>query len=134
MTNREAGERLVREARRIFKRELQAAWAERDFNLVVRRAQEVVELSLKGALRILGVDFPKVHDVAPVFVEQVRRKRGQISEEILIEIQRISSWLSEARAPAFYLERIYGEADARRALSEAEFILNEIQKAFAIEE
>lgn len=133
MTNREAGERLVREAQRIFRRDLQAAWAEGDYNLVVRRAQEVVELSLKGALRILGVDFPKVHDVGSVFVEQMRRKGGMVSEEVLSEIERISAWLSEARAPAFYLERAYGEPDARRALSEAEFTLVEVKKAIGME-
>lgn len=133
MTNREAGERLVREAQRIWGRDLQAAWTENDYNLVVRRAQEVVELSLKGALRILGVDFPKVHDVGPVFVEQMRRKGGQASEEVLAEIQRISAWLSEARAPAFYLERVYGEADARRALTEAKFALGEVKRALGME-
>lgn len=132
MTNREAGERLIREAQRIFGRDLKAAWAERDYNLVVRRAQEVVELSLKGALRILGVDFPKVHDVGPVFVEQMRRKGGQVPEEILAEIQRISAWLSEARAPALYLERVYGEADAQRAFAEAEFVLGGVEKAFGM--
>lgn len=132
MTNQEAGERLVREAERIFRRDLQAAWAEGDYNLVVRRAQEVVELTLKGALRILGVDFPKVHDVAPVFVEQMQRKGGQVGGEALAKIQRISAWLGEARAPAFYLERIYSEADAQRALEEAAFTLDEVKKAFGI--
>ncbi len=42
MTNREAGEALVREARRIFNRDLYAAWEDRDYNLAVRRAQEAV--------------------------------------------------------------------------------------------
>lgn len=41
--------------------------------------QEVVELALKGALRILGVDFPKVRHVVPVFAEQMRSK-GVASE------------------------------------------------------
>lgn len=129
MTNREAGERLVREAQGIFQRDLQAAWNERDYNLVVRRAQEVVEIGLKGALRVLGVDYPKVHAVGPVFVEQMRRKGGRIPEETLTDIQRISAWLAGARGPAFYQERVYAEADARRALSEAGFVLDEVRRA-----
>jgi HEPN domain-containing protein len=128
MTNRQVGEQLVREAQRIFDRDLRAAWAEGDYNLVVRRAQEVVELSLKGALRLLGVDFPKVHDVGAVFVEQMRRKGDQVSEATLLAIQSISAWLGEARTPAFYL-RLYGEADAHRALTEAELVLTEVKRA-----
>ena len=132
MTNREAGEPLVKEAQRIFERDLKAAWTEGDYKMTLRRAQEVVELALKGALRILGVDFPKVHDVGPVFVEQARGKGGQVPEGILEEIRRISAWLSEARAPAFYLDRTYGEADAQRAFAEAQFVLTEVRKAFRI--
>lgn len=37
------------------------------YGSVARRAQEVVELAWKGALKMLGVDHPKVHDVALVF-------------------------------------------------------------------
>ena len=132
MTNQEAGEGLVREAQRISERDLTSAWRDRDYNLVVRRAQEVVELALKGSLRILGVDFPKVHDVGPVFVEQMQRKGSHMPLETLEEIRRISAWLSEARAPAFYLERVYGEGDARRALTEAEFVLASVRKAFGM--
>lgn len=132
MTNQEAGEGLVREAQRISERDLKSAWTDRDYNLVVRRAQEVVELALKGSLRILGVDFPKVHDVGPVFVEQMQRKASHMALETLEEIRRISAWLGEARAPAFYLDRTYGEADAQRAFAEAEFVLTEVRKAFRI--
>lgn len=117
MTNHETGERLVREAQRIFERDLKAAWTEGDYNLVIRRAQEVVELSLKGALS----------DVGSVFVEQMQRKGGQLPDTTLFEIQRISAWLSEAPAPAFYLDRVYGETDASRALVEAEYILGEVK-------
>jgi len=128
VTNREAGEVLVREAHRIFDRDLRAAWEDRDYNLVVRRAQEAVELALKGALRILGVDFPKVHDVGPIFVREARRKGGVSSEEELAEVQRISAWLAEARAPAFYLERPYGEDDARTACDGARFVLDVVTR------
>lgn len=52
-----------------------------------------------------------------VFVEQMRKKGAGVPEETLTEIQKISAWLGEARAPAFHLERVYAETDARRALT-----------------
>jgi len=124
----EAGETLIRESESILRRDVQSALDEGDFNMVVRRAQEVVELALKGALRMLGVDYPKVHDVAPVFSEQVRQKRGAVDVEVLEQIEDISFWLSQARAPSFYLERDYGEEDARQALRDAVFVLTEVRK------
>lgn len=35
---------------------------------------------------MLGVDCPKVHDIAPVFSEQVRQKRGMVDVEVLERI------------------------------------------------
>jgi len=124
----EAGETLIRESESILRRDVQGALDEGDFNMVVRRAQEVVELALKGALKILGVDYPKVHDVAPVFSEQMRQKRGAVDVEVLEQIEDISFWLGQARAPSFYLERDYGEEDARQALRDAVFVLTEVRK------
>jgi HEPN domain-containing protein len=112
---RTEGLMLMREGERILQRDVQAALKDGDFNVVVRRAQEVVELNLKGALRVLGVDYPRVHDVGPVFSEQVRRKRGAVDEKVLEQIEDVSLWLSQARAPAFYFEQDYGEQDAQRA-------------------
>ncbi len=66
-TDRELGERFLKEAEWIFEIDLKNALREENYNIVVRRAQEVVELSLKGCLRMLGIDYPKVHDVGSVF-------------------------------------------------------------------
>jgi len=128
----EEGEKLLHESERILWRDVQGALDEGDFNLAVRRAQEVVELALKGALKMLGVDYPRVHDVAPVFSEQVQQKRGAVEIEVLERIEEISLWLSQARAPSFYFERDYGEADARQAFQDAGFVLAEVKKIFGI--
>lgn len=45
MTNRESGKKLIKEAERIFTRDLKAAVEDEDYNMVVRRAQEVVEMA-----------------------------------------------------------------------------------------
>ena len=71
MSSREEGEKLLREAERILQREAEGALSEADFNIAVRRAQEAVELCLKGALKMLGVEYPKIHDVGSLFSEQV---------------------------------------------------------------
>lgn len=51
-TTREQGEKLLKEAQWIFEKDLKGAIEEENYNLAIRRAQEVVELSLKGCLRI----------------------------------------------------------------------------------
>ena len=94
------GKQLIAEGERIYRRDVQDALQEDDSNLAVRRSQEVVELTLK----VLGVDYPEVHDVAPVFSEQLRQKRESVDAQELDRIEEISLWLAQARAPAFYLE------------------------------
>jgi HEPN domain-containing protein len=66
-SNKELGERLIDEAERICKWDLKTAIEKEDWNLAIRRSQEVVELSLKGALKFLGIDYPKAHDVGFIF-------------------------------------------------------------------
>jgi hypothetical protein len=51
-------ERYLREARN--------AYAEGDFPTAIRRNQESVELSVKAALRLLGIEYPRKHDVSDV--------------------------------------------------------------------
>lgn len=130
MTNRERGEKLINQAEKVFERDLKSASETEDHNMVVRRAQETVELALKGALKVLGVDYPKVHDVGSIFAEQARKKGIQVTKESLGRIERISLWLAQARAPSFYGERDYGREDSRKALEDAEFVLKEIKEEF----
>jgi HEPN domain-containing protein len=124
-TNREQGEKLLKEAQWIFERDLKIAVDEENYNLAVRRAQEVVELSLKGCLRIIGIYFPIVHDAGYVFTKEVGKKLV-FQERSLKEIERISKWLAEARAPSFYEERDFTKEDSRRAYNDAAFVLREI--------
>jgi len=128
MTNKEMGEELIGMARKLFDRDVQGAWRDGDYNMVVRRAQEVVELALKGALRILGADYPKVHDVRSLFVEQVQCKVPGVDKAALDRIAEISHRLAAARAPAFYLERRYGEVEARQALADARLVLEWVER------
>ncbi|MFZ3167306.1 MAG: HEPN domain-containing protein [Candidatus Methanoperedens sp.] len=127
-TNREQGEKLLKEAEWIFEKDLRTAIEENNANIAVRRAQEVVELSLKGCLRILGIDYPKVHDAGFVFIKEAGKKL-LLTEKTLKEIERTSRWLAEARSPSFYGERDFSSEDAKKAFQDAEFVLKEIKGA-----
>lgn len=127
MTNKEAGERLIKQAGQILERDLKGAWLAKDYNMTVRRAQEVVELSLKGVLKILGVDYPKVHDVSIIFTEQAVAKHFPAGKDSIQKMAEISSWLAEVRAPSFYFEKDYTEADAQKAFEDATFVFKEIE-------
>jgi HEPN domain-containing protein len=131
-TNKEIGMKLIEKAGEIMHRDLNSAWIACDYNMTVRRAQEVAELALKGVLEILGVDYPKIHDVGHLFVEHVIKKAFPVEEDILEKIERISFWLAEARAPSFYLERDYTEEDARKAFEDANFVYDKIKAALDI--
>jgi HEPN domain-containing protein len=95
---------------------------------VVREAQELVELALKGVLRAVGIEPPKVHDVGrllvghgELFVAEVRKDLPRAAE--------ISAPLRRDRELAFYgdvdfipIEQ-YTTADAKRAYDEAAWIV-----------
>lgn len=128
MTNIENGDKLIKEAERIFQRDLRIAREDKDYNMVVRRAQEAVELFLKGALKILGVDYPKVHDVGEVFIKRVQEKYPSVDKRLLEKIKVISMWLGEARAPSFYFEKDYTKEDAEKAYEDAAFLIKAVKE------
>ena len=72
------------------------SWAD-----VVRESQEVVELALKGLLRAVGVEPPRIHDVADV----LEAERGRIPDALMPDIPRLaaaSRTLRRDRELAFY--------------------------------
>ena len=52
---------------------------ENAYSDVVREAQEVVELALKGMLRQIGIEPPKWHDVGPLILEYRTRFPDEVS-------------------------------------------------------
>jgi HEPN domain-containing protein len=95
---------------------------------VVREAQELVELALKGMLRAVGVEPPKVHDVGPLLVDHRERFSPEVQAD-LADAAEISRRLRRDRELAFYgdLDFIpteqYSPADGQRAYDEAAWIL-----------
>ena len=125
------GRRLIAEAEAILRRDAAGAMGDGDFNLAVRRSQEVVELTLKGGLRLLGLDYPREHDAGQLFCEELRTRMGVADAKVLSRLAAASLWLAQARAPAFYHEKEYGAEDARQAVEDAKFVMRAVRRVLA---
>jgi HEPN domain-containing protein len=68
---------------------------------VVRESQEVVELVLKGALRFVGAEPPKRHDVHGT-VERFIERFPDEWRHALAELRETLDRLADDRGPAFY--------------------------------
>jgi len=69
----------------------------------VRSSQECVELSLKAALRAVGIEYPKRHDVSRV----LRRMKARFPDWFPVEkFAATSKELVELREPAMYGDEI----------------------------
>ena len=103
------------------------SWAD-----VVRESQEAVELALKGLLRAVGIDPPRVHDVADV----LEAERERLPAALVGDIDRLaaaSRGLRRDRELAFLgaddliPSDFYREPDATEARHDARFIVNRVR-------
>ena len=99
------------------------SWAD-----VVRESQEVVELALKGALRTLGVEAPRIHDVSDVLLAERERLPVALRNDV-DRVAAISRDLRRDRELAFYGAEdltpsdFYSENDATRARDGAALVV-----------
>jgi HEPN domain-containing protein len=95
------------------------SWAD-----VVREAQEIVELTLKGLLRSCGIDPPRVHDVSEILLAERHRLPPSLQDEV-DDLAEASRQLRRDRELAFYGAEdltpsgFYSKADAERARASA---------------
>lgn len=100
---------------------------EKAYSDVVREAQEIVELALKGVLRKVGVEPARWHDVSDLILEHKDRFPNAVSEKAE-EIARISKWLRKEREFSFYGDidfiptEQYTPEDAVKAINDAQFV------------
>ncbi|KYO66460.1 HEPN domain-containing protein [Thermovenabulum gondwanense] len=106
---------------------------EEAYSDVIREAQEIVELAVKGMLRQIGIDPPKQHEVSSLLIEYKERlPRDVISD--LNEVVRISKWLRKEREFSFYGDidfiptEEYTLNDAEKAIKDAVFVVSVAQK------
>lgn len=123
---------------RVRLRTARLAYGRRNYAYCVRQAGEAVELTLKGALRLVGVEYPKVHDVSDVLVSNIQRFPESF-QECGGEIATISKELARKRAPAMYgeettglpPEKMFDRGDAKKALDDAEKVLDACKNLLA---
>jgi HEPN domain-containing protein len=70
---------------------------------VIRESQEIVELLLKGYLRLINIDPPKWHDVANILIDNKELLAPLLNAQ-LDEIADFSRYLRRERENAFYGE------------------------------
>ena len=113
-------------------RALDVLYEARSWADVVRESQEVVELALKGLLRAVGVDPPRVHDVADVLLAE----RSRLPEGVAGVLDRLveaSRSLRRDRELAFYGAEdltpsdFYGQADADQARQSARLVVDAVR-------
>jgi hypothetical protein len=116
--------RRVRVRRRVLDLLLEAG----EFADVVREAQELVELAMKGMLRWAGVDPPRWHDVGTVLQSQRARLPAAVQPG-LDNLVKASARLRKEREMAFYGEidlvpgKSYDREQAIAAIAAADAVL-----------
>jgi HEPN domain-containing protein len=110
---------------------------EQAYSDVIREAQEIVELALKGLLRQAGIDPPKWHDVGTILEEQKRLFPAAVRKEIP-RLTGISKWLRKERELSFYGDidfiptEEYTKKDALKAIRDADFVVRTVRKVVII--
>jgi HEPN domain-containing protein len=128
MQNRDLARDYVRRSQARL-RALDTLVGEESWADVVREAQEIVELALKGMLRQAGVEPPHWHDVGGLLRQHAERLSGVGAEEI-DRLARGSAWLRKEREFAFYGDidflptEQYDAATAQRAIDDARFAVD----------
>jgi len=138
LNSRALAEEYLRRAER-YLREARNAYAEGDFPTAIRRSQESVELSVKAALRLLGIEYPRKHDVSDVLDQIVGLEAlpGYFREAVPF-LQEVVRRLAMVRGIAMYGDeetltppsRIFKGEDALRSVEEAERVLDLCRRLF----
>ncbi len=106
------------------------ALKQRNNAFAVLAAQECVEFSLKGALKKLGVEYPRTHDASFILVANKERLPRNILSSLdwLVDVSRT---LAMKRSQAAYGDeatgvpagKLFEKADAAKALGDARRVL-----------
>lgn len=94
---------------------------------VVRESQELIELCLKGVIRLSNVEVPRLHDVSDVLKQSTDLLPPSIRPHV-DQIAKVSRNLRRDRELSFYgtedltPSEFYKEEDAKNALEDARWI------------
>ena len=101
---------------------------EADFSDVIRESRDIVELCLRGMLRVAGIEVARWLDVGQVFEESASRLPPEVKsqKDRILEIHRDLSrdrQVAHAEEAGLPIEKLLA-ADADRAIAEAEWVLD----------
>lgn len=134
MTNLEMAKSYLKESREILQ-EAESFYKRKVWHLAVRRSQESVEMVLKGALRYIGIEVPKIHDVG-VLLKQHKKKFPINFVKKIDYLASVSRKMRKEREASLYGDEesgtppteLYIEEDAEIALREAASVLEVCEK------
>nr|MDO8097666.1 HEPN domain-containing protein [Candidatus Njordarchaeota archaeon] len=107
------------------------------YHRTVRASQEAVELATKATLRLLGIDYPKSHEVTSLLESPtVEKNSPKWFTESISRIREISIQLAGDRGPALYgdeksskpPEELYGREAAEEALKGARLVVGKCKR------
>ncbi|HQG13856.1 MAG: HEPN domain protein [bacterium ADurb.Bin270] len=96
---------------------------------VVREAQEIVELCMKGLLRVANVEVPRLHDVSDILANAAAALPASVKPHVA-QLGRVSRNLRRDRELAFYgsedltPSEFYKEEDAKQAFDDAKWVFS----------
>ena len=130
MKNRDLAEDYIRRAA-VRLRALDVLFEAESWADVVRESQEAVELALKGLLRRVGVEAPRLHDVSDVLLAERTRLPPALATRVE-ELAAVSRGLRRDRELAFYgaedltPSTFYSRDDATKALDGARLVVSAV--------
>ncbi|MEM0053961.1 MAG: HEPN domain-containing protein [Nitrososphaeria archaeon] len=136
MNNIELAVSYIDEARRRLKT-AENALKEKAYAYCIRQSQESVELALKAALRLVGIEPPKAHDVGPILLSE-KERFPEWFREFIPEASGTSRWLRREREPSMYGDeelglpptKLYSETYARKAYLSAKEVFENVERLF----
>ncbi len=136
MTAESLARSLIQQARQRL-RILALAEAEGTWHIVVREAQECVELALKGLLRVVGVEPPKLHNIGGFLIKHRQRISPQRLQLDIDRLAQISDQLQKERERSFYgdvdfiPQEHYSREQAEAAIADATYCVEQAEAALA---
>jgi HEPN domain-containing protein len=94
------------------------------WGIVVVRAREVVIMSFKGLLKMMGVEYSKIHGLGAIFGIVCIKRGLKVKSKELDQLRHISSALTDGPDPSLDMEKTYSKEDADKAKADAEKVLN----------
>ena len=126
MMNRRMAENYISDSTSILS-EAKEARGRKLHHRAIRLSQESFELTVKGILRAVGVEYPKEHDVSDALSDNLEKFPDWFPSQTAY-LEEGSAWLAERRGPSMYGDEIAGKPaselfkaeDSRKAVEYAD--------------